>query len=44
VLESPARLRLVETITGEFANQNFLFAHRGSRRAAEIGCLLTAAP
>lgn len=36
VLENPAHLQPVGTITEEFANQNFLFAHRGSRRAAEI--------
>lgn len=36
VLENPARLRPVEAITEEFANQNFLLAHRGSQRAAEI--------
>jgi FkbM family methyltransferase len=36
VLESPAQLRRVETIVEEFPNQNFLFSHHGSERAAEI--------
>ena len=39
VLTEPAQLRLVGEISEDFANQNFLFTHRGSPRAAAVARL-----